>query len=160
MKTYCNRGVCLFVIMVYSCGVLSQIKNDRIVRFGGIILNYDKQQTKDSALFGVFYQLTQKAFEYSKAIIVTDTLLLATGNSHSIFLDPYYKERLEISRKVRIERSKKVGRANIEHDNVDEIADLIGVNSDYQEENNGDPVQIYKDKEYWYCEFGLQFFYG
>lgn len=146
MKTYCNRGVCLLAIMVYCSGVLSQIKNDRIVRFGGIILNTDRQQTEDNALFGVIYQLTQSAFEYSKAIKVTDTMLLVIGNSYSIFLDPYYKERLEISRKVRIERSKKVGRANIEHENVDEIADLIGVNSDYREENNGDPVQIYKDR--------------
>ena len=146
MKTYFYRSICISAIMIYCCGVLSQIKNDRIVRFGGIILNTDRQQTEDNALFGVLYQFTQKAFEYSKAIIVTDTLLLVTGNSHSIFLDPFYKERLEISRKVRIERSKKVGRANIEHENVDEIADLIGVNSDYREENNGDPVQIYKDR--------------
>ena len=73
MRTYYYRGICILSIMVYCCGVLSQIKNDRIVRFGGIILNYDQQQTKDSALLGVFYQLTQKAFEYSKAIIVTDT---------------------------------------------------------------------------------------
>jgi len=59
--------------------------------------------------------------EGDKTIIVTDTLFLAIGNFHSLFLDPYYKEKLEISRKARIARSKKIGRVNMEHDNIDDI---------------------------------------
>lgn len=134
------------LVLCYCLAGVSQISKVPMTRVGGIKLKPDQQQTIDNALFGVYYQFVQKASEYNKAVVVTDTLLLAIGNSHSIFLGPYYKERLEISRKARIERSIKIRRVNIEHESVDEIVHLIGINSDYQAENNGDPVQIYKNR--------------
>jgi len=146
MRKYYFKTCISLVALCYCLVGLSQTTRDSIAIFGGIELKPDQQQTIDDALFGVYYQFRQKASEGDKTIIVTDTLLLAIGSSHSLFLDPYYKERLEISRKARVERSKKIGRANIEHESVDDIVHLIGINSDYQEENNGDPVQIYKDR--------------
>lgn len=143
---YSKRTYIFFAIFCYCLVGLSQTTRDSIASFGGIKLKPDQQQTIDDVLFGVYYQLRQKASEGDKTIIVTDTLFLAIGNFHSLFLDPYYKEKLEISRKARIARSKKIGRVNMEHDNIDDIVHLISINSDYQEENNGDPVQIYKDR--------------
>jgi GLPGLI family protein len=134
------------VVFCYCQVGFSQITSDKTLSFGGIKLKPDQQQTIDDALFGAYYQFRQKASEGDKTIIVTDTLFLAIGSSHSLFLDPYYKEKLETSRLARIARSRKIGRVNMEHNNVNDIAHLIGVNSDYKEENNGDPVQIYKNR--------------
>lgn len=143
---YIKRTYISLAIFCYCLVGLSQTPRDSIASFGGIKLKHDQQQMIDDALFGVYYQFVQKAFEGNKTVIVTDTLFLAIGSFHSLFLDPYYKEKLEVSRKARIARSIKIGRANMEHDNIDDIVHLIGINSDYQEENNGDPVQIYKDR--------------
>ena len=132
--------------MRYFVVGLSQTTRDSIASFGGIKLKDSQQQTIDDALFGVYYHFGQKAFEGDKTMKVADTLFLAIGNYHSLFLDPYYKEKLEVSRRARIARSRKIGRTNMEHNNIDDIVHLIGINSDYREENNGDPVQIYKNR--------------
>lgn len=41
----------------------------------------------------------------------------------------------------------KTGKAETSHRWVDEVIEYIGVTSDYKEENNGDPVQIYKNRK-------------
>ncbi len=146
MEIRCRIIIYIIVVFCYCQMGVSQITNDSALSFGGIKQKPDQQQAIDDALFGVYYQFVQKACEGDKIVTVTDTLFLIVGSSHSLFLDPYYKEKLETSRLARIALSRKIGRVNMEHDNVDDIAHLIGINSDYHEENNGEPVQIYKNR--------------
>lgn len=76
----------------------------------------------------------------------TDTLFLALGFTQSVFYDPLYKQELENQRLARISRSKKARLINPEHENLTDIVDLININSDYAEDDPGDPLQIYKNR--------------
>ena len=76
----------------------------------------------------------------------TDTLFLALGSTQSVFYDPLYKQELENQRLARISRSKKARLINPEHENLTDIVDLININSDYAEDDPGDPLQIYKNR--------------
>ena len=77
----------------------------------------------------------------------SDTLYLVSGLNQSVFLAPTYKEKLENQRKTRFARSKKTKLINPEHEDIGEISELINVNSDYKEDDPGDPVQIYKNRK-------------
>lgn len=140
--------------IVFSfCMLLSQLFlgqthswNTSNKRIGGI--SFNEQRVLDKANVGVLYQFTQSAVKDNESVFIKDTLLLAIGNNYSIFLDPYYKENLEQSRLQRKSRSRKATRVHIETDDqkMDEKIELVNQMSDYKEENNGYPVQIYKQK--------------
>jgi len=117
------------------------------IKIGGIKLKPDQQEIIENAEMGIYYQFSQKATDHGKPVIVNDTLLLAIGNTQSVFLDPYYKDNLEKARKQRIARSLKTRKVEPSHPWVDEVIEYIDVTSDYKEENNGDPVQIYKNRK-------------
>lgn len=121
-----------------------QTKPQSAQKIGGI--SFNEQIVLDTAYVGVLYQFERQALEEDKTVQLTDTLLLATGNIHSIFLDPLYKERLERARKERINRSRKAKLIHIEHQNLSDILELKEKGSDYKEENNGSPLQVYKDR--------------
>lgn len=120
----------------------AQTANDSIVKFGGLS---DEQVVLEKATMGVYYKFTQKAKKDKQDVMMTDTMLLAMGSNRSIFLDPYYREIQLKAVKNRRVRSRKATRVNFEHKNLAEIAELVNDKSDYQEESNGDPIQIYKN---------------
>jgi GLPGLI family protein len=131
--------------LLFSFWLSAQNASDTI-KIGGIILKPNWQELVDKASLGIYYQFTQKATNSGKPIVVTDTLLLAIGNSTSIFLDPYYKDNLEKTRKERISRSLKAQLIRNDYSNFEDVAELVNMNSDYKEENIGEPIQIYKDR--------------
>lgn len=133
-------------ILVSPFLVSSQNAIDTI-KFGGISRQSEDQIVLEKAGLGVYYQFTQKAFQNDEAIVLKDTLLLAIGNSHSLFLDPYYKTNLLKAAKDRRARSMKTQMVNTEHKYLDEVLELVNSSSDYQEESLGDPVQIYKNRK-------------
>lgn len=145
MKKYFTKRICL--ISILSGGFaqsFTQTPPELTTKLGSIKFETEEQQVIDKATLGVYYQFVQNIENDNKLLIITDTLLLPTGKSYSLFLDPYYKDQLELSRKQRIDQSKKYGRANFQNENIDDIADLINPGSNYQEEHNGNPTQIYK----------------
>lgn len=145
MKTY-SAVSCLFIsFLLFPLISLAQNGTDT-VRIGGIKFKPGQQELVEKANIGVYYQFTQKATNLGKPVIVNDTLLLAIGNSTSVFLDSYYKDNLEVARKARISRSLKTRKVETTHEWVDDVLDYINATSDYVEENIGDPVQIYKNR--------------
>lgn len=145
MKQFSLRYSLAVVLLFVSYCIKAQVPNDTI-RFGGIKMYADKQEVIEKAIFGVYYQFSQQATENRKPVIIQDTLLLVVGNTTSVFLDPLYKDKLEKARRERISRSRKSSRVIPHHNNVDEVIELISSTSDYKEERNGDPLQIYKDR--------------
>lgn len=154
MKTvFWNFGWCCFNNVFKSmllCGAVfffypyvhAQTANDSIVKIGGLS---DEQIVLEKATIGVCYKFIRKAKKGKENIVISDTLLLAMGSTQSIFLDPYYREIQLKAVKNRRVRSRKATRVNFEHKNLSEIAELVNDKSDYQEESNGDPIQIYKN---------------
>lgn len=130
---------------LFSSSILSQVKKDNLF-LGGISTKPENQLILEKAIMGVQYQFCQQAMENKKIITLCDTLLLAAGNTHSLFLDAQYKTELEKARKERIRRSVKAGKANTTYQDVNDIVELINATSDYKEESLGNPVQIYKNR--------------
>lgn len=139
------RIVFLSIILLIPFLTFGNIRIDSI-KIGGIKLKLDQQELLEKANLGLYYLFTQQVTIYGKPVIVNDTLLLAIGNTTSVFLDPYYKYNLEVARKARISRSLKTRKVETTHEWVDDLLDYINATSDYVEENIGDPVQIYKDR--------------
>ncbi|MDD2436077.1 MAG: GLPGLI family protein [Massilibacteroides sp.] len=132
-------------LLAFTFLLAAQNPSDTL-KIGGIIIKPNQQELVEKANLGIYYQFTQKATNSGKPIIVTDTLLLAIGNSTSIFLDPYYKDNLEKTRKERISRSLKAQFIRNDYSNFEDVAELVSMKSDYKEESIGDPMQIYKDR--------------
>lgn len=139
------RIVFLSIILLIPFLTFGNTRIDSI-KIGGIKLKPDQQELLENANLGIYYLFTQKATDLGKPVIVNDTLLLAIGNTTSVFLDPYYKYNLEVARKARISRSLKTRKVETTHEWVDDLIDYINATSDYAEENIGDPLQIYKDR--------------
>lgn len=137
----------LITIILASPSFVSSQNANHTINIGGINLKADEQIVLENADLGVYYQFTQIATENEKPVKITDTLLLAIGNSQSIFLDPYYKTNLRKAAKARRERSLKTRLVNTEHEYLDEVLELVDATSDYQEESLGEPVQIYKNRD-------------
>lgn len=140
----------LIILLCALCNVFnvsSQTENKtERVKIGSISLNAKNQIILEKTVLGVYYQFNYMVKSEGVLQKKTDTLFLALGVSQSVFLDPVYKEKLENQRKRRIARSKKAKLINPEYENVNDIADLININSDYKEDDPGDPVQIYKKR--------------
>lgn len=132
---------CVTFFLVLFCN--AQTANDSIVKIGGLS---DDQVVMEKANIGVYFQFVHKVKKNKEDLVLTDTLLLVTGNTQSIFLDPYYRENQQKAIRDRRVRSRKATRVNFEHKNLSEIAGLLNDKSDYQEESNGDPTQIYKNR--------------
>lgn len=139
------KSLLVGIILVNPFLVSSQNANDTI-KIGGI-LRSGKQAVLDKANFGVLYVFEQHATKHKEPIQLKDSLLLAVGDMHSVFLDPLYKKKLELATKGRINRARKATVVHPEHENLDEILELVNVDSDLVEEKNGWPVQIYKDRK-------------
>lgn len=115
-------------------------------KYGGITENADNLNVLEKATSGLYYQhnyMIKREGIFQKE---TDTLFLALGPTQSVFYDPIYKQELEKQRKTRIARSRKASMIYGEYENLSDISDLININSDYVEDDPGDPVQIYKNR--------------
>lgn len=117
------------------------------VKYGGITLNEKDQNILDHAKVVVTYR-------YSYAIrnndgsesSVTDTLALAIGEKYSVYLDPMYRNLMESQRQGRISRAKRATGHEIVED-LSSVVELINSNSDYTEDDPGDPIQIFKNRD-------------
>ncbi len=143
------KKIFLFALLLANGLLLQAQTNDSLLqKIGGITF---KDQVKlDTAQIGVMYQFSQQATnKEQQKIMLTDTLLLAVGNNYSIFLDPNYKHNLEVSRQARKSRSIQAKRVNMRFDKetIEDFVDLQHTSSDYKVEDNGNPVQIYKNRE-------------
>lgn len=145
-----NRIITFFVCFGMLCNFFgASSQNDNKVeraRIGGISFDEKQQLLLEKANIGVYYQFHYFIKNESVLEKRTDTLLLASGATQSVFLDPTYKEELENNRKTRIARSRKAKLIYFEHENFNNISELININSDYKEDDAGDPVQIYKNR--------------
>lgn len=127
--------------------VSSQTPNEKErKKIGGIALNAENLIVLEKAVSGTYYQYNHTIKTEDGLQIKSDTLFLAMGATQSVFVDPMYKEELEIQRKARIARSKKAKLVDFQQENFNDIAELININSDYKEDDPGDPVQIYKNR--------------
>ena len=115
-------------------------------KYGGITENADNLNVLEKATSGLYYQHNYMIKREGILQKKTDTLFLALGFTQSVFYDPLYKQELENQRLARISRSKKARLINPEHENLTDIVDLININSDYAEDDPGDPLQIYKNR--------------
>jgi hypothetical protein len=87
----------LLTITLCVLNVLSQTNEETVrIKIGGISINSENHQVLDTCQIGVYYNYTYP--QKSESIIEksSDTLFLAIGNNVSVFLDPLYKEKLEI----------------------------------------------------------------
>jgi len=137
----------LLIITLCVLNMLSQTNEETVrIKIGGISINSENHQVLDTCQIGVYYNYTYP--QKSESIIEkrSDTLFLAIGKNVSVFLDPLYKEKLEIDRKARFARSRKAKLINNEYSNINDILEVININSDYKEDDPGDPVQIYKNR--------------
>ncbi len=149
MNTYLNKIIILIIYFTsYSFVGFTQIeKKDSIEKIGGISINPEYQLSLEPAIFGIYYQTVYKVTNGKQEMSLCDTMLLAVGNTQSVFLDPTYKENLERDRIIRIDRSRKAKLIDIEHESIDNIIELVNPNSDYREDDPGEPVQIYKNRK-------------
>ena len=154
-KSQCLKGMYSRAIYLLALGILfgvngmaQTLKTDSINIIGGISMNVDNQIILEDAQYGIYYKFDYKVSDNKKEINLCDTLYLACGRMQSVFLDPLYKENMELNRKDRIKIStrKNFKTISFDHQNLDEIADFVDINSDYKEYSAGDPIQIYKDK--------------
>lgn len=138
--------ISLFMLGI-AFNVLSQTNEQtERMKFGGITDNADNLIVLDKATSSLYYQHNYMIKREGVLQKKTDTLLLASGATQSVFFDSGYKQKLENYRKERISRSKKASRVDFENENLNDIAELININSDYKEDDAGYPVQIYKDR--------------
>lgn len=146
-----NRFKVLIVCFSALCNVflgLSQTEKDvERTKFGGISLKAERHLMLDKVISGVYYQFSYMVKDGALLEKKTDTLFLALGMTQSVFLDPTYKLKLENDRKDRFARSRKAKLINNEYENIDEVFELININSDYKEDDPGEPVQIYKKRD-------------
>lgn len=135
----------LLFIGTISAQEKTDIQTER-TKFGGITENTDNLIVLEKATSGLYYQYNYMIKREGILQKKTDTLFLALGFTQSVFYDPLYKQELENQRLARISRSKKARLINPEHENLTDIVDLININSDYAEDDPGDPLQIYKNR--------------
>ncbi|MGI6048337.1 MAG: GLPGLI family protein [Petrimonas sp.] len=136
----------LFALFCSFYTVLCVSAQTEKLKYGGITWNEKDLNELEKAFSGVYYQFNYMIKREGILEKKSDTLFLASGTTQSVFLDPTYKEELENQRKSRITRSKKAKLINPEYEKINDIAELINVNSDYKEDDAGDPVQIYKNR--------------
>lgn len=140
----------LALVTLLSVGSVSAQEKTNIqterTKFGGITGNTDNLIILEKATSGLYYQHSYMIKREGILQKKTDTLFLALGFTQSVFYDPLYKQELENQRLARISRSKKARLINPEHENLTDIVDLININSDYAEDDPGDPLQIYKNR--------------
>ncbi len=140
----------LALVTLLSVGSVSAQEKTNIqterTKFGGITGNTDNLIILEKATSGLYYQHIYMIKREGILQKETDTLFLALGSTQSVFYDPIYKQELENQRLTRIARSKKARLINPEHENLTDIVDLININSDYAEDDPGDPLQIYKNR--------------
>lgn len=148
MKT--NQITILFICLcaLFTISRVSAQTEDETERLkiGGISMKAERLTTLEEANIGVYYQFNYMIKNGGNSEEKSDTLFLALGTNQSIFLNPIYKQELESQRLSRIARSKKAALINPTHDDLDDVAELIVGNSDYKEDNPGNPVQIYKNR--------------
>ena len=148
-----NKSQFKILIISFStlCNVflgLSQTEKEvERTKVGGISLKAERQLMLEKVNSGVYYQFNYMVKDGALLEKRTDTLLLALGITQSVFLDPTYKAKLESNRKARFSRSRKAKLINNEYENIDDVFELININSDYKEDNPGEPVQIYKKRD-------------
>lgn len=140
----------LALVTLLSVGSVSAQEKTNIqterTKFGGFTGNTDNLIILEKATSGLYYQHSYMIKREGILQKKTDTLFLALGFTQSVFYDPLYKQELENQRLARISRSKKARLINPEHENLTDIVDLININSDYAEDDPGDPLQIYKNR--------------
>lgn len=148
------RVICVLFILhlfLYSSSTVTVDENrtdkqTERLKFGGISEGIENLIVLDEATTGLYYQFDFMIKREGILQKESDTLFLALGSSQSVFFDPIYKQELENQRRNRIARSKKAKLINPEYENLNDISELININSDYKEDNPGDPEQIYKNR--------------
>lgn len=148
MKTINLKSICLFCTLFFSFAVATSQTDtqNEVLRFGGITDNDDNLIVLDKATSGLYYQHNYMIKREGILQKETDTLFLALGSTQSVYIDPIYKQELEKQRKARISRSRKAKMIDGDHENLVDVAEFININSDYKEDDPGDPVQIYKNR--------------
>ena len=141
------------ITLVFLCGLCAIFnassqtdKQTERLKFGGISEEIENLIVLNEATTGLYYQLNYMIKREGILQKESDTLFLALGSTQSVFFDPIYKQELENQRQNRIARSKKAKLINPEYENLNDISELININSDYKEDHPGDPEQIYKNR--------------
>lgn len=116
------------------------------LKFGGITLDENYQKVLDQAKVGVTYKYTFAINkEDGSAGLLTDTLLLAIGDTYSVFLNVKHRDLLWSQAHRRMARQRGV-KFNEIVDDFNSVVELINENSNYTEDDPGDPVQIFKNR--------------
>ncbi|WP_018359172.1 GLPGLI family protein [Porphyromonas levii] len=139
------RTFLLVVAMICFTTVSAQDTTERTT-YGGITFDEKYQKVLDQANVGITYKYTFAISKDDGTISsLRDTLLLAIGDTYSVFFNPMHRELMESQRQGRIARSRKATAHAIE-DDLNSIVGLIKENSDYSEDDPGDPVQVFKNR--------------
>lgn len=141
-----NIRTFLLAVAIICFTTVSAQETAKRTPYGGITLDEKYQKVLDQAKVGVTYKYTFaiKNDDGSTGLLA-DTLLLAIGDIYSVFLDPTYRELMESQRLGRIARQRGV-KFNEIVDDFNSVVELINENSNYTEDDPGDPVQIYKNR--------------
>ncbi len=138
--------ICLCALFnIFRVSSQTEDETERL-KIGGIALNAENLTVLEEANIGVYYQFNYMIENGGNSQEKSDTLFLALSTNQSVFLNPIYKQELENQRLSRIARSKKAKLIDPTHDDLADIAELNIWNSDYKEDNPGNPVQIYKNR--------------
>lgn len=142
MKTIKKFNFLLTMLLICPIYIEAQTDSSAALKIGGI--SFKEQTVLEKAKIGVLYEFEQQVQDGKDMVNTMDTLLLAIGKTHSVFLDPRYKDNLEHTRKERRSGSRQASRVNtmFENQTIDNFTDLLNAGSDYKEENIGYPVQI------------------
>ncbi len=81
----------VFVSQVMMGQAISQ--NDTLY-FGGVSKKQDSRVAVSSVQLGIYYQFKQQAMHDDELVTLTDTMLLVSGASASLYFDPSYRDNL------------------------------------------------------------------
>ncbi len=140
-----KKTVILFLFLFassFTMAIGATAEGDTIF-WGGIKKSIEQRVVVDSAQYGVFYRFSHKALHEGDTVSMTDTMLLVLGSYGSLFLDPYYRERVQKWQKSSLALARKANGAGDLP--LEEMLELSKASDNYLDGNHGDPVQIYKD---------------
>ncbi len=129
-------------VLAYS----QSIEDSVTIRIGGIKKNHKDQTEIEKATTGIYYRFTQKVYKEKDLTTLSDTFLLATGNSQSVFLDPYFKDNMQRWFKANMNQARKANKPSVFEESLEDIIDLRNAGTDHVVGNNGEAVQIYKNR--------------
>lgn len=132
----------VFVSQVMMGQAISQ--NDTLY-FGGVSKKQDSRVAVSSVQLGIYYQFKQQAMHDDELVTLTDTMLLVSGASASLYFDPSYRDNLFAwqSNSRSIARKAKGGQTN---ETAEEIMEMMNSAQETMDGTIGDPVHIYKDR--------------